>query len=313
LLRLSPEGVPGAASRCLLERFGGEGVEWGMKVLLVVNPQKAASGVLARQIQKELAKKDIETAAFSYTDKTLPGDNFDIAFSLGGDGTVLFTARLVNPLKIPVLPVNLGRLGFISAVPCESWQSVFGDFLEGRAKVSERIMLHVKVRRRNRIIFELPALNDAVISASGIAKTIRLNVLDDSGALASYRSDGLIAATPTGSTAYSCSAGGPILDPGMEALILNPICPFTFIRKPLVLPLDKTFRVQIEKEQRSGVLLTIDGQVTKALESSDEVLLSKDENKIRLIGSGESAFYKAVQTKLSLLPQDTFGPGEEYA
>jgi len=284
-----------------------------MKVLLVVNPQKEASGALAHKIQAELAKKDIKSATFSYTDKVLLEDDFDIAFSLGGDGTVLFTARLVNSLKIPILPINLGRMGFISAVPSDNWNAVFESFLENKAKISERIMLHVVVRRRGSMVFEISALNDAVISASGIAKTIRLNVLEGENILANYRSDGLIAATPTGSTAYSSSAGGPIVDPGIEAIILIPICPFTFIRKPLVVPLNKRYKVQIEKEQRSGVLLTIDGQVTKALESSDEVFLSKDENKIKLIGSDESAFYKALQSKLSLLPQDTVRLGEEHA
>jgi NAD+ kinase len=117
--------------------------------------------------------------------------------------------------------------------------------------------------------------------------------------LASYRSDGLIAATPTGSTAYCASAGGPILDPEMEAIILNPICPFTLIHRPLVLPARDIITVNIAKEQRSGVLLTIDGQITEPLDGGDFVHLSQSEHKARLIASDRQAFYRALHSKLA--------------
>lgn len=273
-----------------------------MRVLLVVNPQKAASQTLAIEIKAFLEKRGIDTRLFSYTDRVLPADKFDLAISLGGDGTVLFTTRTIAALGVPVIPVNLGSLGFIASVPPAGWQAAFENWLAGGTEISERLMLNVAVERRGKRVFELSAQNDAVISASGIAKTIRLKASFASHAgadIASYRSDGLIAATPTGSTAYSASAAGPILDPEMEAIILNPVCPFTLCHRPLVLPAAEQIKIDIEQEQRSGVLLTIDGQVTEALENGDIVLVAAAPVKAKLVCSGRGAFYSALHTKLS--------------
>ncbi|GMO30319.1 MAG: NAD(+)/NADH kinase [Spirochaetaceae bacterium] len=270
-----------------------------MKVLLVVNPQKAASQTLALEIKTKLEERGITVNSFSWTDKALPQEDFELAISLGGDGTVLFTARTIAARKVPILPVNLGTLGFIASVPPVGWLDAFEIWRAGKAVFSQRLMLEIAVERRGKRVFELPAMNDAVISASGIAKTIRLRVHFNGQSIARYRSDGLIAATPTGSTAYSASAGGPILDPEMEAIILNPVCPFTLFKRPLVLPITEPVQINIEHEQRSGVLLTIDGQVTEALENGDFVFVSAALNKTQLIVSGRSAFYNALHTKLS--------------
>jgi NAD+ kinase len=278
-----------------------------MKVLLIVNPQKAASGLLALEIKRELAKQHCAADTFTYTDPSPLSSYFDIAFSLGGDGTVLFAARTVADLGVPILPLNLGTLGFIAGIHPSDWRGVFDKWRVGEATISERIMLYVRVLRGGQTVFEAIALNDAVISASGIAKTITLDLLSADNYIAAYRSDGLIVATPTGSTAYCASAGGPILDPEMDALVLNPICPFTLLHRPLVLPANELITVNIGKAQRSGVLLTIDGQVTEALEPGDQVLLCRSRNKARLLASDKSAFYRALHTKLAWTP----GPSAE--
>jgi NAD+ kinase len=273
-----------------------------MKVLLIINPQKAASGTLALEIKRGLAREGVASDIFAYTDHALPASNFDIAFSLGGDGTVLFAARTVADLGIPILPLNLGTLGFIAGIHPSDWHGIFNKWRAGAAVISERIMLYVRVLREGGNVFEAIALNDAVIAASGIAKTITLDLLSADNHIASYRSDGLIVATPTGSTAYCASAGGPIVDPEMETLVINPICPFTLLHRPLVLPANELITVNIGKAQRSGVLLTIDGQVTEALEPGDSVLLCRSRNKARLLASGKSAFYQALHTKLAWTP-----------
>jgi NAD+ kinase len=272
-----------------------------MKILLVVNPQKSASQKLANEIKSEIERRGAETFFYSYTDKTLRNDACDLAISLGGDGTVLFTARSVAAHNMPILPVNLGTLGFIASVHPSQWLEVFDRWQEGKAAISSRLMLDVRVERAQKQVFALTALNDAVISASGIAKTIKLTARSHEMHIGSYRSDGLIAATPTGSTAYCASAGGPILDPEIEAVILNPICPFTLFCRPLVFPSDETLTVKIEPEQRSGVLLTIDGQVTEALEPNDLVLIRKTDFKARLLASDRHTFYHALHTKLAML------------
>lgn len=271
-----------------------------MKILLIVNPQRAASQTLAHEIKVALERAGALVRVYAYTDKEAPCEAFDLAVSLGGDGTVLFAARTVAAQNIPVLPVNLGTLGFIASIRPEEWQTVFANWREGSAFVSERVMLNVQVERQCKKVVELSALNDAVISASGIAKTIRLNAATEHTHLAAYRSDGLIAATPTGSTAYSASAGGPILDPEMEAIILNPVCPFLLFQRPLVVPADETIIINIEQEQRSGVLLTIDGQVTEALESGDRVLVRKASAKAKIIVADRGGFYSSIHSKLDV-------------
>jgi NAD+ kinase len=168
-------------------------------------------------------------------------------------------------------------------------------------------MLDVAVERRGANIASAVCLNDAVVSASGIAKIIRLKVSllsNTSGGgpvmdLGHYRSDGLIVATPTGSTAYSAAAGGPILDPEIDALIINPICPFTLSNRPVVAPAHETVIVEVEAEQRSGVLLTVDGQRSFPLEAGDRVFIRKAPYEARIIAADRREFYRALQTKLN--------------
>jgi NAD+ kinase len=159
-------------------------------------------------------------------------------------------------------------------------------------------MIDVQVERGGSTVFALAGLNDAVISASGIAKTIRLEAWTENTRIGGYRSDGLIVATPTGSTAYSASAGGPIIDPEIEAVILNPICPFTMMCRAIVLPAERPVTIKIGPEKRSGVLLTVDGQVTETLEPDDLVVIKRSVNKARLVDCNRSAFYRALHSKL---------------
>ncbi|GHV82184.1 hypothetical protein AGMMS49991_07420 [Spirochaetia bacterium] len=317
------------------------------RALLFVNSHKAEASVLADEVTGELARLGIAAVSWPAANAVwgkpvfsegLPPDieaekGFDLAFSLGGDGTVLYAARTIAPYGVPVFPINIGTLGFIAVVPPGEWRSVFEAWRHGTVGISRRLMLEVTVERRGKIIARASCMNDAVIAASGIAKIIRLQVASDTACpsdtrspkdisrlsdtarssedtcpsdagrrymrLGNYRSDGLIVATPTGSTAYSVAAGGPILDPEIEALIINPICPFTLSNRPIVVPANETVIVEVEKEQRSDVLLTVDGQVTEPLEPEDKVFIRKADYDAQLIASGREGFYKALQTKLN--------------
>jgi NAD+ kinase len=168
-------------------------------------------------------------------------------------------------------------------------------------------MLEVRVERRGRTIMEGTCLNDTVISGLGIAKLLRLGVTavsENRGAaspmlLGHYRSDGLIVATPTGSTAYSVAAGGPILDPELAAMIINPISPFTLSNRPMVVPSWETIIVEPEKEQQSGLILTLDGQVTEALEPLDKIFIRRAPRDTLLVASDREDFYNALRTKLN--------------
>lgn len=271
------------------------------RVLLIVNLHKKDSRHISEKISQALEKRGLEVRVFGFDGKPErnTGNDFDIAFSLGGDGTVLYAAREMAPEGIPIFPINLGTLGFIAAVHPNEWESVFNQYVNGTASVSERLMLDIWVERKGKEVFRSRSLNDGVITSEGISKIIRLHVDTEKIKLGHYRSDGLIVATPTGSTAYSVAAGGPIIDPEMEAVIINPICPFTLSNRPIVVSSHEVICVEVEAEQRSGVLLTVDGQIVEKLEPLDKVYIQKSQNKAKLIASDRSVFYTVLRSKLN--------------
>jgi NAD+ kinase len=219
--------------------------------------------------------------------------------SLGGDGTVLYAARLAAPFGIPVLPVNLGRLGFIAEFGKNDWDAALDAWIAGRLPVSERLMLSVDVHRGADSVAGFWALNDATISAQGIAKLIGLGVRVGGSSVVGYRADGLILATPTGSTAYNLAAGGPVLNPEMDALIFNPINPFTLSNRPLVLSSTEQVEILIEEEKRASVMLTIDGQETFALCANDRVIIHGAPKKALIHVSENFAFFELLRSKLA--------------
>jgi NAD+ kinase len=281
------------------------------KAVLFVNLHKKNAKEAASLIQSELESRGIGAVVYSFDGKPQepPKGNWDIAFSVGGDGTVLYAARCLAPEGVPILPVNLGSLGFIAGIDKDNWLDVFSRWERGELSVSRRCMLEISVERNSRTVMKNISLNDAVISATGIAKLINLDVYladcDDADggtgggtALGSYRCDGLIIATPTGSTAYSMAAGGPILYPEMEAVILNPICPFALSSRPFVLPSRQTLVITVAEQQRSDVLLTVDGQDIFNLECTDKVYIRHASKPALLIFAGNHAYYSALRNKL---------------
>jgi NAD+ kinase len=253
-----------------------------------------------------MERRGAAVSVFSFDDKpeNHPRREWDIAFSLGGDGTVLYAARVLAGSETPILPINLGTLGFIAGVKADEWLAVFEQWLLGGARISRRCMLELSVKRRGAVVANNVFLNDAVISASGIAKLIKLDLCFEvtSGEyteLGFYRADGLIVATPTGSTAYSMAAGGPILDPEMEAVIVSPICPFTLSNRSLVLPSKPALLLTVAREQRSGVLLTVDGQDIFDLEPDDLITIRQADRQTPLISADRHAYYSALRGKLA--------------
>ena len=277
------------------------------RAVLLVNPQKSHARKLGNEIFEELHSMNIETDTYSIKESPVISQDkkYSVAVVLGGDGTVLSAARAVSPLGIPIFPINLGTFGFIAEVQPIEWRTVFDKWMAGKVSVSRRLMLEVSVEREGCKIFRECCLNAVIISSSVIAKIINLRLLSREGGmekdlkLGSYRSDGLIIATPTGSTAYSAAVGGPIVDPELEALILSPICPFMLTNRPLVLPADGTVIVEVADEQQSGVILTLDGLVKEKLKKGDRVFIGKAPYPCVLIASSRSGFYTALRKKLS--------------
>ncbi|MFW6328607.1 MAG: NAD(+)/NADH kinase, partial [Alkalispirochaetaceae bacterium] len=217
----------------------------------------------------------------------------------GGDGTVLFASRILSSHTVPILPVNLGIFGFITEVTREEWRDAFLKFRDGKIDAGKRLILEVSVYRRDSAISSFVGLNDAVISAGGISKIVNLTVHLGDQFLGHYRADGMIIATPTGSTAYSAAAGGPILHPEMEAMILNPICPHTLSHRPLVIPADEVVNIEIAERQRTNVVLTVDGQSLTPLEPFDRVVIRQMAERAAIVRSHRRTFYEVLRTKLN--------------
>ncbi|MBE9570572.1 MAG: NAD(+)/NADH kinase, partial [Proteobacteria bacterium] len=194
---------------------------------------------------------------------------------LGGDGTLLGAARRVGRFGSPILGVNLGGLGFLTGIPFERLYPVIEMMINGRLEVESRVMLETKVLRKRKVVCRFEVLNDVVINKGTLARIIDLGVAINEEFLTTFRADGLIISTPTGSTAYNLSAGGPILYPTMETFILTPICPFTLTNRPIIIPDTSVIQIKIKNESEEAVLLTFDGQVGFDLYYDDKVIIRK--------------------------------------
>ncbi len=271
-------------------------------VALLVNSLKDDAERLSREIDAGLRESGWATSFVPFgqergTVSSIQGS--DILVSLGGDGTVLYAARAAAPFGVPILPINLGTLGFIAWVKRDEWRPRFDEAVSGRLAVSERFMLDVTVERGGRPVAAFSALNDGVVSGSGPAKIVELSISVNGSRLGRYRSDGLIVATPTGSTAYSLAAGGPVLDPDMDAMLFTPICPFTLSNRPLVIPGGESLELHVEPGQRERTMLTVDGQDFFDLAEGDQVLFRRSAFKARLYRCERGAFFQVLRTKLN--------------
>jgi len=240
----------------------------------------------------------IEDSNVQICKKSVVPDNSDLIIVLGGDGTLLSVARIVGDLDVPILAANLGSLGFLTAVTLDDLNTLLEQVMEGNYQIEERSMLRVHVHRQGERIAEYRVLNDAVIHKGTLARIIELNTAVDGKHLTTYQADGLIISTPTGSTAYSLAAGGPILHPSINALILNPICPFTLSQRPIVIPDDVGCIEVTLNTENEDVFLTLDGQVGFALRFKDTVELSRSPHRIKLIHCPQRDFFEVLRTKL---------------
>ncbi len=268
---------------------------------LFVNEEKPGARELAASIVKFIHKRQGECKSFNSLHQEDPSafEGVTHAISLGGDGTVLATARQVAKYGIPIFPVNLGNFGFITEVGVEDWSDELGGFLDNEQEQCNRLMIDCIVLRSGVQVFRSAALNDAVVAGAGISKIISLHLSLSQGQLGRYRADGMIVATPTGSTAYSAAAGGPILHPEMDAMILNPICPFTLSHRPIVLPSSEVISMDVMNQQRTALILTIDGQVSFPLNEGDHIKVLAAKYKAKIAFSKKRNFYDVLRTKLN--------------
>ncbi len=227
-------------------------------------------------------------------------DSLDLVIAVGGDGTILRTIRELHPLSVPLLAINAGSVGFLSEMPLADVSERLPVLLQGGA-IERRSCLHVEVLRDDAIVFSSSALNDVVISQGTISRLLDLKASVGGQFLATYHADGLIVATPTGSTAYSLAAGGPVVHPIVPALILTPINPHGFTQKPIVLPSAAPIEVSIAGDvpffANATVGLTVDGQVYHELAPGDRVTV-KSEHEVQFLRENDNSFYRALREKL---------------
>ncbi len=221
----------------------------------------------------------------------------DLIVVLGGDGTMISTARLTGMREVLVLGINYGSLGYLTEFRIEEMFPALEAILEGVYEVDRRVMLDVELWRENEKIETGRVLNDVVINKTALARIIEVEVSLDDLYVNSFRADGLIVSTPTGSTAYNLSAGGPILYPSMNAIVLTPICPFTLSNRPIVVSDDAEINLQL-KNENEGVVLTLDGQVGHQMQARDKVLIRKSATNFNLIKPPNRNYFDVLRNKL---------------
>ena len=221
----------------------------------------------------------------------------DLLIVLGGDGTLLAAARSLGENTVPILPVNLGGLGFLTSVTLGELYPILEEVLAGKSRISNRVLLQAEVMRGGQAIERHRALNDAVLNKGALARMLDLDLHIDGGFVCSFKADGLIISTPTGSTAYSLAAGGPIIYPIVEAFVITPICPHTLTNRPLVIP--DTARIEIDfRAGDEAIYLTLDGQVGVELQRGDRVGVTKASNTLRLVRPARKTYFEILRNKL---------------
>lgn len=271
------------------------------KALIIINISKDESMKLSKEISAFLSDRNVSTDFYSFDgfcDNT-SFEEYDFVVTLGGDGTVLFAARNCVELGIPLFAVNLGEFGFIASVQPSEWKENLSAFLDGKAEITKRRMIRAEVYRDHKLIYSSLGLNDVVISAKRAARTISLDILHDSLPLCKLKSDGVIISTPTGSTAYSAAAGGPILDPELNALVLTPVNSFSLSSRPIVLNPEGVISIILEKSRTKEISITVDGQEPVSLQADDIVQITEIKEKVNLLCSSRKNFYNALRSKLN--------------
>jgi NAD+ kinase len=216
---------------------------------------------------------------------------------LGGDGTFLSAARFIENRPLPLMGVKFGEVGFLAETVEDDLYERIDLLLKGRYSIQKRSRLDIKVMRNNRQIVDVDVLNDAVINKSALSRLASCAVYLDSVYLTTYRADGLIFATPTGSTAYSLAAGGPVVDPAVPSIILTPICPFTLTNRPLIIP-DSTKIEILLQGSPENMILTLDGQEGFEMDPGDKIFIKKSRNDINMISFENQSHYKILKTRL---------------
>jgi NAD+ kinase len=275
---------------------------------VVVGPQKPAAVAVIQDLLRwceahSIALRAAETIAQTVNCPALVmqgeelAEDVDLIVVLGGDGTMLGVSRMIGMRRIPVLGINFGWLGYLTEFTLAELFTALEGVLEGSYDLDHRMMLDVGIKRNGQVIGTWRALNDAVVNRAVRAQMVELECFVDEQFVNSFRADGMIIATPTGSTAYSLSAGGPIVHPGIAAILLTPICPHMLSNRPVLLPADSVVEIVL-KRAGEDVIVTIDGQKSIELTPDDRIILLRSQTTFDLVRPGNRNYFEVLRTKL---------------
>jgi NAD+ kinase len=275
---------------------------------IITRPRPADVTGIVRPLLQWLSSRNIEALYDEETARSLGDESkmrtrdqlaeeTDLLLVLGGDGTLLSAARQAGPRGKPILPINMGSLGFLTSFTRDELYPALEETLAGRLVANERVMLKAELLRGGNPIETQDVLNDAVIHKGNLARMVDLRLSLDGEFVCRYRADGLIVSTPTGSTAYSLSAGGPIVHPSVEAILITPICPHTLSDRPIVVGDCCSIEISLF-EHNESVHLTLDGQTGIPLETTDKVRITRAPGRLKLIQPPRKSYYEILRSKL---------------
>lgn len=279
----------------IIGKHGTANTGWVIKELLE-HLQKRQLTVLLDNLTLE--PQHIESKGCKHVGRAELGTSCDLIIVVGGDGTLLNAARSLVEFEVPLLGINLGRLGFLTDVAPSELQQTLSEILDGDYQEEERALLHARIMRDHQQISESVAFNDVVVHTGSVARMIEFETYINGQFINVTRSDGLIVATPTGSTAYALSGGGPIVHPSLNALVLVPICPHTMSYRPIVVDADSRVEILVSEENQTTAQCTCDGQIDLGLQNGDKVVIEKTQHPIHLIHPTNYNYYSILRAKL---------------
>jgi len=271
-------------------------------VAIVVKPEHSEAKATAAELTDWLAKRGIDRACEPVSAGTIHGEaipnvDADLIVVLGGDGTMLSTSRLIGDRDPLVLGINYGSLGYLTEFRIEELYTAVESILAGNYEIDRRVMLEVEHLSGSEVTNSGRVLNDVVINKAALARIIRIEVELNGLFVNSFRADGLIVSTPTGSTAYNLSAGGPIIYPSMNAVVMTPICPFTLTNRPIVIPDNADIDLTLDNENE-GVILSLDGQTGYSMRAGDRIRIRKSAATFNLVQPANRNYFDVLRDKL---------------
>ena len=263
---------------------------------IVVKKNSKRAQNKADELKHFLEKKNVEVI-FAHDLEKFSLYDFFCVIILGGDGTFLSAARLIGNKDIPLMGIKFGEVGFLAETMEDDLFKAVDFLIKGKFSIEERMCLNVTVIREKKRITSVNVLNDVVINKSALSRLAYIALYIDSKYLTTFKGDGLIVGTPTGSTAYSLAAGGPIIHPCVHGIVLTPICPFTLTNRPLIIPESSKIEIRLEQDP-TNIMLTFDGQEGIDINSKDKIIIKKSSHSVKMISFLDQSYYKILKTRL---------------